>query len=157
MGANAIHTTTWLTIILLLFVKQLTENLKIRRPINCKTKNIIYIAYCTKCGKQGVGSTTQWKPRLANYKSHIKRKIKKACSIVKHFMTECNDHQKPHGYLRFILIDYVNNTDDLSAIELDDILLQKEKFWIATLNTYPFGLNSSHDLNRTTRKNIPEN
>ena len=45
----------------------------IRRPFTCLTQNIVYLAYCTKCGLQGVGSTVKWKARLANYKSHIKK------------------------------------------------------------------------------------
>ena len=27
----------------------------------------------TKCSKQGIGSTENWKPWLSNYKSHIKK------------------------------------------------------------------------------------
>ena len=53
---------------------------KIRRDSNCNTKNVIYLAYCKKCYKQGVGSCIEWKPRLRNYKSHIKKK--KALSVV---------------------------------------------------------------------------
>ena len=30
---------------------------KIRRSLTCTTPNMICLAYCTKCGKQGVGST----------------------------------------------------------------------------------------------------
>ena len=30
---------------------------KIRRYLKCTTPNMIYLTYCTKCGKQGVGST----------------------------------------------------------------------------------------------------
>ena len=38
-------------------------------------KNVIYMAYCTKCGEQGTGSTVSWKPNLSNYKSHIKQSV----------------------------------------------------------------------------------
>ena len=38
------------------------------------TKNVIYIAFCLNSLKQGVGSTVDWKPRLRNYKSHIKKR-----------------------------------------------------------------------------------
>ena len=44
---------------------------------------MIYLAYCTKCDKRGVGSTENWKPQLSDYKSHIKKKLK-PYSIVKH-------------------------------------------------------------------------
>ena len=47
---------------------------KVRRSTSCVSKNVIYIAFCLNCLKQGVGSTVDWKPRLQNYKSHIKKK-----------------------------------------------------------------------------------
>ena len=53
------------------------------------------------------------------------------------------------------MIDSVNNTEDLEEEETDALLLEKEQFWIGTLHTYPFGLNSAHDLHRKTRNNIP--
>ena len=47
---------------------------KIRKHLNCNSPNVIYVAECKNCKQQGVGSTTSWKPRLRNYKSHIIRK-----------------------------------------------------------------------------------
>ena len=46
---------------------------KIRSDTSCNSKNVTYVAYCVKYMKQGVGSTTSWKPRLSNYKSHVKK------------------------------------------------------------------------------------
>ena len=139
-----------------LVCNHLGKKFSIRRPLTCLTQNIVYLAYCTKCGLQGVGSTVKWKARLANYKSHIKKKIKKPCRIVKHFMNTCVDPDIPHKYLRFIIIDLVNNTEDLEEEEIDALFIEKEQFWIGTLHTYPFGLNSLHDLHRKTRKNISD-
>ena len=34
---------------------------KSRRYLKCTTPNMMYIAYYRKCGKQGVGSTANWK------------------------------------------------------------------------------------------------
>ena len=104
---------------------------------------MIYLAYCT-CGKQGVGSTENWKPRLSNYKSHIKKKVK-SCSIVKHFIDSCTDIVNPSKYLRFILIDCVTNSENNSKEEIDDLLLEKENLWIGTLWTIHKGLNDYHD------------
>ena len=42
-----------------------------------------------------VGSTIKWKTRLANYKSHIKKRIKKPCRIIKHLMNTCVDPDIP--------------------------------------------------------------
>ena len=61
---------------------------KISRDSSCPSRNVIYVAYCKHCGKQEVGSTTSWKSRLANYKSHIKNKIL-TCKIVKYFIDDC--------------------------------------------------------------------
>ena len=64
--------------------------------------------YCTKCKKQGIGSTEDWKPRLRNYKSCIKRCVF-SCSIVRHFFDDCpGDDNNPSKYLRFVLVDYVS-------------------------------------------------
>ena len=40
------------------------------RDISCKSKNVVYVAYCIKCMKQGVGSTRSRKPCLSNYKPY---------------------------------------------------------------------------------------
>ena len=122
----------------------------IRRDFTCKSRFIVYCAMCTRCMEQGVGSTFDWKPRLSNYKSHIKNGID-TCGIVKHFIEDCVDQDDPCGNLIFFIIDGLNNTDGLSIEQIDDLLLQKEKFWIGTLVTMHKGMNLSHDWNRTTR------
>ena len=71
-------------------------------------------------------------------------------------MNTCVDPDIPHKYIIFILIDSVDNTEDLEEEEIDALLIEKEQFWIDTLHTYPFGLNSVHDLHRKIRKNIPD-
>ena len=122
----------------------------IRRSFTCDSKNVIYCAICTKCLKQGVGSTVYWKPRLSNYKSHI-NKGHKTCGIVKHFLEDCVDEDDPCGHLIFFIIDGLNNVDNLNSEQIDDLLLQKEKFWIGALLTQHSGMNTSHDWNRTRR------
>ena len=62
---------------------------------------MVYLAECLACGLQGVGSTVNFKARLANYKSHIKRGHR-TCSIVNHFL-DC--YGADHSYLKFMLID----------------------------------------------------
>ena len=78
----------------------------IRRDSTCTPKNVIYLAYCTKCGEQGTGSTVSWKPRLSNYKSHIKQSVH-SCKILKYFIEKCNDPIVPFsvGTSSFKLID----------------------------------------------------
>ena len=69
-----------------------------RRNSIYKTKNVIYLTYCAKCGKQGIGSTVCWKPRISNPKSHIKQFVH-SCKIVKHFIEICNDQIVPYKCL----------------------------------------------------------
>ena len=44
----------------------------------------------------------------------------RSCSIVDNFINVRNN--------RFIIIDQLNNTNSLSADDIDDLLLQKERF-----------------------------
>ena len=46
------------------------KTFKIKIKIRCNSKYVIYMAYGTKCKRQGIGSTNNWKLRLANCKSH---------------------------------------------------------------------------------------
>ena len=119
---------------------------KVRRSTSCVSKNVIYIAFCLNCLKKGVGSTVDWKPRLRNYKSHINKKVR-SCSIVNHFIDFCSDKDDPSRNIRFIIIDQLNNANSLFPDDIDDLLLQKERFWILTLVTIHKGLNSTHDWN----------
>ena len=59
--------------------------------------------------------------------------------------------EDPTGHLIFFIIDGLNNTDNLTSEQIDDLLLQKEKFWIGNLLTMHSGMNSSHDWNRSKR------
>ena len=125
---------------------------KLRKNLNCNTPNVIYVAECKKCRGQGVGSTTKWKPRLGNYKSHINNGHK-TCRIVRHFLEVCicSNQEDPFEYLSFHIIDTVDNADGLSPEKVDELLLEKEKRWIRSLLTCHKGMNSAHDLNRTKR------
>ena len=107
------------------------------------------MAYCKKCHRLGVGSCVEWKPRLRNYKSHIKKNP--TFRIVKHFIDECCELNDPFKYLGFLIIDVLNNVENLSRDDIEALLLQKENFWIGTLVTQHKGLNGSHDWNRRSR------
>ena len=101
----------------------------ILKDSTCTTPFLIYCALCTRCNFQGVGSTVDWKPRLRNYKSHIKQNVA-SCRIVRHYTQVCVDKINPSGHLRFVIIDKLNNTDGLDSDQIDDLLLIKEKCWI---------------------------
>ena len=96
------------------------------------SKNV-YLAQCGECNLQGVGSTFNFKYRLANYKSHIKHE-RRTCGIVNPFI-DC--HSADYSNLKFMLIDE-NNTQ----------LRKTENFWISTLLTNIKGLNCQHDFSQ---------
>ena len=78
----------------------------------------------------------------------------RSCSIVNHFIDVCSDTDDPSRNIRFIIIDQLNKTNSFSLDDIDDLLLQKERFWISALVTIHKGLNSTHDWNRK-RQNVP--
>ena len=104
---------------------------QIGKLLTCTSDNVVYLACCVACGLQGVGSTINFKTRLANYKSHIKRN-KRTCGIVNHFL-DC--HGTDHSLLKFKLIDQRRGN-----------LRECENFWIGMLLTNQRGLNSTHDF-----------
>ena len=70
---------------------------------------------------------------------------------MKHFIESCTDAVNPSKYLRFILIDCATNTENNSKEEIDDLLLEKENFWIGTLCTIHKGLNDYQDWRQVRR------
>ena len=105
--------------------------------------------------KTRIWSTVDWKPRLRNDKSHIKKKVR-SCSIVNYFIDVCSDTDDPSRNIRFTIIDQLNNTNNLPPDDIDDLLLQKERFCISALVTIHKGLNSTHDWNRDCRTKRPK-
>ena len=55
-----------------------------------------------------------------------------------------------------LLIDQVNNTNSLSPDEMDDLLLQQERFWISTLVTIQKGLNRKDSWDKKRRAERPK-
>ena len=64
-----------------------------------------------------------------------------SCLVVKRFIDSCTDTINPSKYLRIFLIGCVTNTEYSSKEEIDDLLLEKENFWMGTLCTIRKGLN----------------
>ena len=111
--------TLWLQkVVLNNFPTKITD--KVRQFISYASKNVIYIVFCLSCLKQEVRSTVDWKPRLQNYKFHIKKKVQ-SCSIVNHFLDVCSDTDNHSKNIRFIIINQFNNTNSLSPDEIDNL------------------------------------
>ena len=62
----------------------------------------------------------------------------------------------PSGNIRSIINDQLNNTNSLSSDEIDNLLLQKERFGISTFVTIHKEFNSTHDWNRKCRTEHPK-
>ena len=61
------------------------ETFSVRQHITCRSNNIIYLVTCRECGKQGVGSTTNFFQRISNYLSHIEAKYNEGTTVA-HFL-----------------------------------------------------------------------
>ena len=57
---------------------------KIRQPINCSSKNVIYLVRCLKCGIKAVEKATHFGKRISTYITHIGKK-RDTCCMNKHF------------------------------------------------------------------------
>ena len=74
------------------------------------------------------------------------------CKIVRHIFGGCRGtEQTPYSNLFFMIIDSLNNVENLSSEDVDELLLKKEKFWIGNLLTQHKGMNGTHDWNRNKR------
>ena len=103
---------------------------------NCKTKNVIYLLSCKKCGLQYVGQTTQaLHCRLNGHRNSISKGTKNTF-LINHFREvghTCND-------ISVQIIDVINDSKDKNDVVRK--LNKSEDFYIRTLNTlHPLGLN----------------
>ena len=120
---------------------------QIRQHMNCKSTNVVYLVTCKRCGWQGVGSTTETDPRLANYWSHIKHKHR-FCRISQHFIDK-EDHSIAH--FSFCLIAQVQNKPKQKAT-LMKRLREFEGYWQIELGTLePYGMNSINEFHKSEK------
>ena len=116
--------------------KATKEKYKIRQNINCRSKNIIYLVECKKCGKQGVGSTGEFSPRISNYITHIENKHEMTC-VAQHFW------EQGHSIGDFSIKGIVKLMNPPRTKKAKTNMLEDfEYYWQPRLNTFkPFGLN----------------
>ena len=115
---------------------------KTRQHLSCRTDFVIDCAFRKKCNRQCVGSAIDFRRRLSNYKSHIKKQ-KRTCRLVNYFIDNGSDH--PLDCLKFTLIEQVSNkTEDME---------EREGYWEAQLWTFePFGFNAKKEFNSGRRR-----
>ena len=125
------------------------ERYKIRQNINCESKNVIYLVECKKCGKQGVGSTEDFKPRISNYISHILMK-RATCKSVRHFYVTPG-----HSVKDFSIKGNVKLTNpSMQEKARDKILTEFEGYCQTKLMTLePYGLNGKDEWARMRNNN----
>ena len=107
----------------------------VKGRITCKTKYVVYLLKCP-CGLCYVGKTIrEIKTRFSEHKSSIRNNDEKS-SVARHF----NSVGHSVSSLRFQGIEVVNPLK--RGGDRDRALLQKEAYWIHTLQTeHPKGLN----------------
>ena len=112
------------------------EKYKINQVLNCKTRNIIYICECSKCGLQSVGKTGQnlqsrgGQHRRAVEKGFDKKKNVNVAKMYEHF--ESRGHSAKD--MKFFAIEEVSGDEF--------VLGARETYWIDKLNTVMKGLNT---------------
>ena len=126
--------------------------------IACKTKNVVYLITCAKCGIQYVGMTTQTiNSRFDGHRTKIRNK-KVSTVLCQHFWKE--DHSLSDIDVQIIY--HFRGKDE----DAKDVLLHVEDFYMKKLVTVmPFGLNdhitdlninlSSYDYRLFNRANTP--
>ena len=112
------------------------KSYKIRQSLSCRTDYVIYCAICTLCNRQCVDSCINFRSRLSNHKSHIK-KNKRTCRLVNHFIDNLCSHTLAD--LKFVLIEQVATTG--------------RGYWQAQFWTYePHGFNAKKEFNSGRRR-----
>ena len=77
-----------------------------------------------------------------------------SCSIVNHFINVFSDTNKNQE--KFIIIDQLNKTNSLSPNDIDDLLSQKDRFWISMVVTIHKEFNDTHGWNRKHHTKRPK-
>ena len=102
---------------------------------------------CKCCGKQYVGSATDFKERFRIHKSDINTG-KVRCGVANHLLNICPSTTSKIEYLQVPLMEKVSvqNDDDI-----DKVLWERQKYWQAQLFTLSQRLNNPNEwyaLNR---------
>ena len=119
---------------------------RINQKLSCTSKNVIYLAACSKCKKQYVGSTsTEFKVRFRNHKSSM-LKNRRTCELAVHY----NSFEHQICQISFIIIEQIENHKN--ATHLEQLLLTREAYWTSQLfSLYPHGLNKRREFKSKNR------
>lgn len=132
---------------------------KIRGNFNCDSKLVVYCLRCQKCKRHYIGSTVNFRDRTNRHKSHIRRQnLKEGCKYLEHFVNHCiSSKENPFKNVEIFIIDGLRGSFDRNSDpdreKVEEFLLRKEQFWIATTLAFHKGLNSSKDWSTRQRQN----
>lgn len=116
------------------------KSYKIKGVITCNTSNVIYMLKCP-CGLAYIGKTTRpLKTRISEHRSNIRNHDSKS-PVATHFSLAHHNVST----LRYVGIEQIQLSN--RGGDVNNKLLQREAFWIFTLDTMsPKGLNEEFDL-----------
>ena len=120
----------------------------IKDNLSCDGCNVIHLITCYNCREQYVGSAINFKQRFKIQKSDIKINKDRFCTA-RHFNNKCCSPNNKHAYLNVQIIQQVFNNNQFS---IEDLLLEREKYWLAQLFTNLYRMNFINDLYRMKRK-----
>ena len=104
---------------------------------------------CKKCGKQGVGSTEDFKPRISNYISHILMK-RATCKSVRHFYVTLGYSVKDFSIKGIVKL----TNPPMQEKARFKILKEFEGYWQTKLMTLePYRLNGKDEWARMGNNN----
>ena len=118
----------------------------LRQHLDCKSKNVIYLATCKKCRVQYVGSTSnEFKVRFWNHKSAMLT-YKTTCELAVRFNKV--EHRGMSDSEFIVIENVVNESED----HIDRRSLTREAFWCSQLCTlHSHGLNKRSEFNSKNR------
>ena len=112
---------------------------EIRHKVGCKTRNAIYLGFCSKCNeRQYVGKVESQgtNKRINKHRNDAKRTD--SISIDKHFLEPGHDFDRD---FKLIVIEEISQRN-MTKEQTRHLLLKREDFWILKLGTLePHGFN----------------
>ena len=116
-----------------------TKEYNIFHKVNCKSKNVIYLAHCRKCNNKpyvGKCEDQRMHKRINTHRSDAKKQD--SIPIDRHFLLP--DHNFDRDF-KLTIIEEVTKLD-LPKEQIRELLLRREDFWILKLDTlHPKGFN----------------
>ena len=126
--------------------KESSRKYKIFHKLNCKSKDVIYLAECRKCNyKPYVGKCEQQMISRRINKHRFDAKRPNSIPIDRHFLLPGHDFDRD---FKLTIIEQINNKD-MTREKTRETLERREDFWITKLGTmHPNGFNDklNHEM-----------